>query len=166
MRQGLFLVPPDTAQCNPESATRPGSPTARDFMCATPCSTGCCTRWRRAIPTCGAAFSMSPACRSRRRGGKRKASSFSGALPDRPGPAGRAGLLQREQRSVNTEDAERPLSAHIICLFLLSLLRKGWTGGGTRNRPLSHTLSHTRIMSHGPLTSFAAIGYNMLVWRD
>ena len=72
MRQGLFLVPPDTAQCNPESATRPGSPTARDFMCATPCSTGCCMRWRRAIPTCGAAFSMSPVCRSRRRGWEKK----------------------------------------------------------------------------------------------
>ena len=36
--------------------------------------------------------------------------SLPDASGDRPGPAGRAGLLRREQRSVNTEDAERPPS--------------------------------------------------------
>ena len=52
-------------------ASRPGSPTARGFLCATPCSTGCCTRWKRTIRRCGAALSTSPACRSRRSGWER-----------------------------------------------------------------------------------------------
>ena len=162
MRQGLFLVPPDTAQCNPESATRPRSPTARDSLCATPCSIGCCMRSKRAIPECGAAFSTSPVCRSRRNAGGKGSLSLRWSFL-RSSWASRPRWTSSE-RTEKREYRRRGASPgpHWFPYCCMELLRKGWTGGGTRNRPLSHT----RIMSHGPLTSFAAIGYNMLVWRD